>query len=76
MAKIGAALKPGGILYVSFKYGLFSGYRNERYFTDLTELSLHEILKEVPHFKEIETYQSNDVRVGRQDEKWLNAVIE
>ena len=31
------AVKKGGILYVSFKYGTFEGIRNGRYFTDLTE---------------------------------------
>ena len=30
-------LREGGVFYMSFKYGSFSGERNGRYFTDLTE---------------------------------------
>ncbi len=33
-------LKPNGILYASFKYGDFEGYRDNRYYTDLTEKDL------------------------------------
>ena len=30
------ALKPGGRIYTSFKYGEYEGERNGRYFTDFT----------------------------------------
>ena len=36
LKRISNALKPGGILYTSFKYGTFEGMRNNRYFTDFT----------------------------------------
>ena len=36
MAKIKTALVSKGIMYVSFKYGDFSGKRNGRFFTDMT----------------------------------------
>ena len=34
--KMAEALKDGGIIYTSFKYGTFAGVRNGRYFTDMT----------------------------------------
>ena len=34
------ALHDNGILYLSFKYGNFSGFRHGRYFTDFTEASI------------------------------------
>ena len=37
LTKMVAALKPGGVIYTSFKYGDFEGTRNSRYFTDFTE---------------------------------------
>ena len=37
MVKMIVALKMNGVVYVSFKYGNFNGWRNERYFTDITE---------------------------------------
>lgn len=37
LEKMAAAVKSGGIIYISFKYGMFEGERNGRYFTDMTE---------------------------------------
>jgi SAM-dependent methyltransferase len=73
--KISRALRPGGYLYVSFKYGSFEGERNGRYFTDLTEERLSDIIS---HHEELEIKEmtiSNDVREDRRDEKWINAII-
>ena len=36
LAKMAAALKPGGVVYTSFKLGEFEGVRNGRYFSDFT----------------------------------------
>ena len=46
------ALKENGILYTSFKYGTFEGYRKERYFTDFTEQTLTEFLKPIKELKQ------------------------
>lgn len=73
--KISAALKNGGYLYASFKYGNFEGNRNGRYFTDLTEDKLNEILAPIKELKMIATMVTGDVRVGRENEKWLNVII-
>ena len=69
------AVKPGGYIYSSFKYGEFEGYRNGRYFTDFTTESLNEFLKRFPELTVIEEWISSDVRPGRQDEKWLNVIL-
>ena len=69
------AVKKGGILYVSFKYGTFEGIRNGRYFTDLTEESLQAILDEVGGLEIIRTGITGDARPGRGDEKWLNVLL-
>lgn len=69
------ALKPGGIMYASFKYGDFEGERNGRYFTDLTEESLTKILDPVSSLHIREFWITGDVREGRENEKWLNAII-
>lgn len=41
------ALKDGGIIYTSFKYGTFEGERNGRYFTDFTLESFKEFLAKI-----------------------------
>ncbi len=69
------SLKINGILYCSFKYGDFEGYRNGRYFTDLTEQSLNDIIIKIDNIKLKEILVSNDVRKGREKEKWLNIFI-
>lgn len=73
--KISDALTSSGVLYVSFKYGDFTGYRNERYYTDLTEDSLSELVTYTPKLQIKEMWQSGDVRPGRGEEKWINALI-
>ena len=69
------AVKTGGILYISFKYGTFEGIRNGRYFTDRTEESLQAILDEVGGLEIIRTGITGDARPGREDEKWLNVLL-
>lgn len=73
--KMKKALKKGGYLYVGFKYGDFSGYRNGRYFTDLNEERLQAILDEVKGFSIMEERLTGDARKGREHEKWLNAIL-
>jgi SAM-dependent methyltransferase len=75
LKRIANALKPVGIFYVSFKYGNFSGERNGRIFTDLTEESFAKIINDIPGFKVIETWITDDQRKDRTAEKWLNALL-
>jgi hypothetical protein len=75
MKKIVVALKDKGLLYTSFKYGVYEGIRNGRYFTDMTEDSLEKLLKEVGGFEVEELWVTSDVRPGRGEEKWLNLFL-
>ncbi|MCR5719070.1 MAG: class I SAM-dependent methyltransferase [Lachnospiraceae bacterium] len=44
LKKMLTALKDGGVIYTSFKYGDFEGERNGRYFSDFTEESFTEFI--------------------------------
>lgn len=68
------ALKPGGLIYLSFKYGDFSGIREDRHFTDLTEKSFRELLSESEDLSVVEEWVSEDVRPDRTV-KWLNEIV-
>lgn len=68
------ALKDTGIIYVSFKYGDFEGHRGERYYTDLTEERLTDILDSVKGLSIISKKITTSVIPGR-DEKWLNVIL-
>lgn len=69
------ALKTGGCIYASFKYGTFEGERNGRYFTDFTEETFAEFLQQFPNLTLIDEWISGDVRPGREEEKWLNIIL-
>ena len=69
------ATKKGGYIYMSFKYGDFEGYRNERYFTDFTENGFREYARIFPEITILETWISEDVRPGRSEEKWMNIIL-
>ena len=75
MKKIESARKNTGVLYTSFKYGDYSGERNGRYFTDMTEDRFDEILQHCPSLHIIEIWQTGDVRQERENEKWLNILL-
>lgn len=60
------------ILYMSYKYGDYSGDRNDRFFVDMTEASVNEIFKEFINLSKIEEEITTDVRPGRAEERWLN----
>ena len=76
MRRMHQALKQSGIAYISFKYGTFEGERNGRFFTDLNEEKLQDLLKEVPGFTVESIRITGDARPGRSDEKWLNVILQ
>ena len=73
--KCSKALKEKGIMYASFKYGEFDGINNSRYFIYLKEDTIKEYLHN-SGFKIIDTLITNDVREGRENEKWLNVILQ
>lgn len=73
--RMSKALKDEGIIYTSFKYGDFSGKRNGRYFTDMTEDSFAKLIANVDNLKVEEQWITADVRPQRGNEKWLNLIL-
>lgn len=73
--KMCEALKPDGVVYTSFKYGRFEGERGGRYFTDFTEDTFLEFIKEIPGLCTEEWWITGDARPGRGEEKWLNMIL-
>ena len=67
-------LKPKGLFYCSFKYGTNETIRNGRYFTNLNENLLYNLL-ENSCLKIQQTWTTSDLRVGRENEQWLNAIL-
>ncbi|WP_462330101.1 class I SAM-dependent methyltransferase [Thiohalocapsa halophila] len=72
MQRLCRALKPGGVIYASFKYGSGEREHHGRRFTDLDEPGLSALLRRVPGLAEAETWTTADLRPGREAERWLN----
>ncbi len=75
LAKLWQALKPGGLLYVSFKHGEGQREQNGRHFTDATEEQLKSWASALHKVGKIAIWQTADRRPGR-DEYWLNGVFQ
>jgi SAM-dependent methyltransferase len=75
LTKIARALNDKGILYMSFKLGDFEGFRGKRYFCDLTADSMTELLRDNRRFEIVKLWETEDVRSGHSDVKWLNVLV-
>ena len=75
LQKMCNAVKADGIIYTSFKYGNFEGERNGRFFSDFTEKSFCEFVKNIHELSIEKMWITGDVRDGREDERWLNIIL-
>lgn len=73
--KLQNALKPNGVLYVSFKYGTQERVHNGREFTDLNEDGLTALIAHNTELKILKQWQTVDQRPEHESEVWLNALI-
>ena len=69
------ALKPEGILYVSFKYGENDGYYGKRYFTYMTEERFAGLAAQFPQLKVLMTETFGNPQPGLHDFRWFHAVL-
>ena len=71
IGKLITALKPNGVLYMSFKFGNSDREKDGRQFTDLDEVQAEVLLGRFDTVQEILQWNTVDKRPERQ-EKWLN----
>ncbi|MBL6459377.1 class I SAM-dependent methyltransferase [Belnapia sp. T6] len=71
--KLAAALRAGGAWYMSFKVGEGEHIRGARMFMNHSETSLRAALKHAS-VTVVDVWTTADVRPGRQNEGWINAV--
>lgn len=74
MQRLARALKPGGIWYVSFKYGEGERAKEGRRFTDLNEAGLSGLVSSLDGIHIRTLWKTQDKRPDR-DETWLNALL-
>ena len=71
LEKMVQALKPNGVIYMSFKYGDSDRDQDGRQFTDLDENQAEALLEQFDNVQHIQQWVTLDQRPDRQ-EKWLN----
>ncbi|WP_337016711.1 class I SAM-dependent methyltransferase [Leclercia sp. AS011] len=74
MRRLADALKPGGVWYVSFKYGDGEREVDGRRFTDMDEVGLEILLKTVVWMKIAKMWTTRDLRPENK-EFWLNGIL-
>ena len=73
MAGLVRALRPGGVLFASFKYGTEEREQHGRFFTDLTEATLADLMHGAG-LSVLDLPVTSDVRPGRAHERWVSGV--
>jgi superfamily II DNA or RNA helicase/SAM-dependent methyltransferase len=68
------SVKPGGVVYLSFKYGDGERQQNGRHFTDADQTVLSAWLDVLSELDRADYWISNDQRPDRT-ERWINALI-
>ena len=71
MPKLALALKPGGVLYVSFKYGEHDGYLGKRYYTYMTEERFARLVATVPELTVTQMGVFGNEHPSQPDFRWL-----
>jgi hypothetical protein len=69
------AAKRGAVIYLSFKLGTGERVKEGRRFTDFTDENLVALVGMFPEAEILRIWQTADVRRGRDDEIWVNALV-
>ena len=75
LAKFHRALRGSGVLYASWKYGEGERLDGERFYCDMTEEKLKNLLARVGLFDCLECWVAEDSLPSGRDQKWLNVVL-
>lgn len=74
MAQLAKALKPGGVWYLSFKYGSGEREKDGRRFTDMDESGVNVFIRYFNEFELIDSWITDD-SILRKDERWFNIIL-
>ena len=69
------ALKNGGILYASFKYGIEDGYLGKRYYTNMTEKRLENLIGAYDELETAEMGTFGNEHPNQPSFKWIYVIL-
>lgn len=73
--KITDSLKADGVLYMSFKYGEYSGMKDGIYYTEYKTKMIRELINSHNNLELIDIFKTNDVRPEREEQEWINVFL-
>ncbi len=75
LRKFYRALKPGGVMYASFKYGYKEEERLGRFFSDYHLEEIENVFTKNAGFELVEGFETEDVRPDYADKPWVNVIV-
>lgn len=75
LEQLGMALKVGGVMYASFKYGEGEAVRDGRLFNDYDENSFRRLLDTQPEMESVRLWRTTGFRPERSDTVWLHVLL-
>ncbi len=75
LGRLTRALKLGGAMFASFKYGDWEGERNGRFFNSYDEASFDALVAQHPALEVVMVWKTEDVRGERTGEFWLDVLL-
>ena len=75
LARFHRALRNGGVLYASWKYGEAERQDGERFYCDMTETKLQRLLARADLFACLDFWVAEDALPSGREQKWLNVVL-
>lgn len=78
LLKVLRCLKPGGVIYMSFRYGDFLGFNSDIEFNAYTEETIDAIItscNEKQSVEYLDIYKTRDLREEYKDNEWINIYL-
>lgn len=75
LPKMARALRRGGVMFVSFKYGDTDGYLGKRYYTNMSEGRFARMLADVPQLEVVEQGVFGNEHPDQPDFRWFYALL-
>lgn len=75
-SKFVRALKPGGTWYLSLKEGSFEGERAGRFFRDVTEQELIQLVTHQGSLSILKIWRTKDLRASATAVTWINCLVQ
>jgi SAM-dependent methyltransferase len=75
LEQLGKALKVGGVMYASFKFGEEEVVRNSRLFSDYSDDGFRRLLESRPEIELVRLWRTTDLRPEYSETVWLNVLL-